>query len=85
MSPAAPAPRRSSRALGITLALGAASAGLYVLLFLSSSLLPELAAATRQGEKFYALVPVVIALVFSFIHGAFTGHFWELLGVRAKK
>jgi hypothetical protein len=77
---------RSPRALVITLILGLASAGLYLLLYLFSDKLPELAAATRQGvHKIYALVPIVIALVFSFVHGAFTGHFWDLLGFRAKK
>jgi hypothetical protein len=75
----------SSRALVITLILGAASAGLYFLLFLFSDRLTELAAATRAGEKIYALVPLVVAMVFSFVHGAFTGHFWDLLGLRAKK
>ncbi len=77
---------RSPRALVLTLILGVASAGLYILLYLFSDKLPELAAANRQGEhKIYALIPIAIALVFSFIHGAFTGHFWDLLGFRAKK
>ena len=75
----------SSRALVITLVLGAASAALYFLLFLFSDTLSALAAATRQGEKLYALVPLAVAMVFSFVHGAFTGHFWDLLGLRAKK
>jgi hypothetical protein len=75
----------SSRALVITLGLGAVSIGLYLLLYLFADTLPELAAATRRGEKIYALVPITIALVFSFVHGAFTGHFWDLLGLRAKK
>lgn len=76
---------RSPRALVITLVLGAASAALYFLLYLFSDTLPGLAAATRHGEKIYALIPIVIAMVFSFVHGAFTGQFWDLLGLRAKK
>ena len=76
---------RSSRALVLTLVLGAASAGLYVLLFLFADRLTELAQLTREGNKLYALVPLAIAMVFSFVHGAFTGHFWDLLGLRAKK
>jgi hypothetical protein len=76
---------RSPRALIITLVLGAASASLFFLLYLFSDTLPELAAAARQGEKLYALVPLIIAMIFSFVHGAFTGHFWDLLGLRAKK
>lgn len=75
----------SRRALALTLILGAASAGLYLLLFLFSDKLPELAAATRDGRKLYALIPLVIAMVFSLVHGAFTGYFWDLLGLRAKK
>jgi hypothetical protein len=76
---------RSPRALIVTLVLGAASAALYFLLFLYSDKLPELSAATRDGEKLYALIPLAIAMIFSFVHGAFTGHFWDLLGLRAKK
>ncbi|MBI5205476.1 MAG: hypothetical protein HZA11_11215 [Nitrospirae bacterium] len=33
----------------------------------------------------YALLPIVTAFIFSFIHGAFTGDFWTVLGVEAKK
>lgn len=73
------------RPLAATLILGAASAGLYFLLFLFADRLTELAALTRDGQKLYALVPLAVAMVFSFVHGAFTGHFWDLLGLRAKK
>ena len=76
---------QSPRAVVVTLVLGAASAALYFLLFLFSDTVPELATATRQGEKLYAFVPLIIAMVFSFVHGAFTGQFWDLLGLRAKK
>lgn len=77
--------RCTRRALAFTLLLGGASVGLYFLLFIYSDTLPELAVATRQGDKLYALVPLVIALVFSFVHGAFTGRFWDLLGLKARK
>ena len=30
------------------------------------------------------LFPVVTAFIFSVAHGAFTGYFWEALGIRAK-
>lgn len=33
----------------------------------------------------YALLPIITAFVFSFVHGAFTGSFWSVLGVEAKK
>jgi len=61
------------------------SAVLYLLLFLYSDRLTELAQLTRSGDKLLALVPLAIAMVFSLVHGAFTGHFWDLLGLRAKK
>lgn len=85
MSPTNTTGGLSARVILPTLALGATSLGLYLLLYLFSDELSALAAATRQGEKLYAVVPIVIALVFSFIHGAFTGHFWDLLGLKAKK
>jgi len=79
-----PAGRRS-RPLRIVLILGAASAMLYLALFLFSDTLIAWAAATRNGHKIYALVPVAIAMVFSFVHGAFTARFWDALGLRAKQ
>jgi hypothetical protein len=33
----------------------------------------------------YALLPIATAFVFSFIHGAFTGDFWTVLGIEAAK
>jgi len=76
---------RSPRALALTLVLGAASAVLYFLLFLLADELTELARQNRSGDnKLAALVPIGVALVFSLVHGAFTGHFWDLLGLRAK-
>jgi hypothetical protein len=48
--------------------------------------LTELASANRDGKhRLYAFIPLAVALVFSLVHGAFTGHFWDLLGFRAKK
>lgn len=79
-----PQPPRA-RALVATLSLGAASLVLYLLLFIFSDRLTEIAHLTREGHALYALVPLAIAMVFSFVHGAFTGHFWDLVGLRAKK
>lgn len=74
-----------ARALSATLSLGAASLVLYLLLFHFADRLTEIARLARNGQAFYALVPLAIAMAFSFVHGAFTGHFWDLLGLRAKK
>lgn len=87
MTPSVPPRGRHlrSRALTTTLVLGVGSATLYLLLFLFSDQLEAMAAATRAGEKLYALVPIAIAMTFSFVHGAFTSAFWDLLGLRAKQ
>ncbi|OGA27245.1 MAG: hypothetical protein A3I65_04090 [Betaproteobacteria bacterium RIFCSPLOWO2_02_FULL_68_150] len=64
-----------------TLALGVLTAALYAGLFLIEDLVVRLSAL----GGWYGLVPVAIAFVFSLSHGAFTGYFWDLLGVRARK
>lgn len=86
MAPTGTTVTRSPRALVLTLVLGASSAGLYFLLFLFSDELTLLASRNRDGHhRVYAFIPLAVALVFSLVHGAFTGHFWDLLGFRAKK
>lgn len=77
--------KRSTRSLVITLILAAMSSGLYILLYMFSEELTGFTSAARSGELLYAFIPIIVALVFSFVHGAFTGHFWNLLGLRAKK
>ena len=61
---------------------GAASLALYVLLFLYADETVEFARRTREGEKIWFLVPIVIAFAFSLVHGAFTGAFWDAIGLR---
>jgi len=63
-----------------TLALGIFSVTLYFLLYYFNDLILEF---SKQGG-WYFIVPIVIAFIFSIVHGAFTGYFWELLGVKAK-
>jgi hypothetical protein len=73
------------RVLVATLGYGVLSAVLYVLLFKYSEQLNLLAEATRNGEKIYALVPLIIIVIFSLVHGTFTSYFWDLLGLKAKR
>ncbi|MBF0342043.1 MAG: hypothetical protein HQL95_13930 [Magnetococcales bacterium] len=40
-------------------------------------------ALSSQGKWFF-IVPVTIAFIFSFVHGRFTEEFWRSLGIRAK-
>jgi len=37
-----------------------------------------------RTDGLFPLLPVITAFVFSIFHGAFTGYFWEVLGVTAK-
>lgn len=60
---------------------GVASVGLYIFLAAYSR---EILEVSTYKESGYFLVPIVIAFIFSFAHGAFTGYFWEALGVKAK-
>ena len=64
-----------------TLALGVLTLLLYAALFLTADRLLQLSAL----GGWYFLVPVTIAFAFSFAHGAFTGYFWDVLGVKARK
>ena len=60
---------------------GTASALCYTLLFAYQS---EVMAAFTRTDGWYPVLPVLTAFVFSFAHGAFTGYFWEVLGVKAR-
>jgi len=61
-------------------ALGAVVAVLYALLFVYEA---DVIHWSRMGGWMF-LFPVGAAFVFSIFHGAFTGLFWDLLGVKAK-
>ncbi|MCK9532010.1 MAG: hypothetical protein WCZ20_09465 [Hydrogenophaga sp.] len=60
--------------------LGIISAVLYGVLFLYEAPILSISA---QGQWMF-IIPVVIAFVFSYVHGAFTGLFWDVLGIKAK-
>lgn len=51
------------------------------------SLKAELCAARggthTEGHWLRALVPILIALAISYAHGAFTGRFWDSMGLKA--
>ncbi|MEO1766087.1 hypothetical protein [Thiobacter aerophilum] len=38
-----------------------------------------------EGNRLNVLVPIVVAFVMSYAHGAFTGMFWDSLGLKAAK
>jgi len=57
------------------------SASLYVFLYFYEK---EIMESFTRTDGFYPALPVLAALVFSFAHGAFTGYFWEAVGVTAR-
>ena len=71
-----------SASLAKAIAYGTASIALYALLFAYADETVELARRTREGETILFLVPIAVALVFSAVHGGFTGHFWAAIGLR---
>ena len=74
----------AKRPVTATLLYGVASLLLYALLFAYADQFVTWAEQTKEHKSLF-LIPVVVAFVFSYFHGAFTGHFWESLGLRAAK
>jgi len=66
------------------ISFGVVSVALYSLLYFFSTDLTHLAQDSHTGQKTWFFLPIVIALIFSVIHGSFTSHFWDVLGVKAK-
>lgn len=64
--------------------LGLTSLFMYGMLYEFSNNLTHIAQDTHAGHKTLFFVPIVIALVFSLVHGTFTSHFWDMLGIKAK-
>jgi hypothetical protein len=64
----------------LLVASGIVSSALYLLLYLYEQ---EIMAAFTRTDGWFPALPVIAALVFSFAHGAFTGYFWEVLGIKA--
>lgn len=63
-----------------TIGLGLLSLVLYILLFTNAEAI--LMMSLQSGWGF--LVPIGIAFLFSFVHGAFTGGFWDMVGLKAQ-
>ena len=72
---------RSWGKIAKTIGLGAASLGLYGALFAFER--PILAFTSEGGASMVAVI--AIAFAFSAVHGAFTGRFWDTLGLKAKR
>ena len=66
---------------GSLILMGLISICLYAALLLNQDLVTSYFA--RGGV--FAFLPIATALLFSYVHGSFTGSFWTVLGVEAAK
>ncbi len=71
----------ASKPWGKLIATGTVTAILYTLLFAFEK---DVMASFTRTDGLYPLLPVAAALAFSLSHGAFTGYFWDALGVKAR-
>lgn len=71
--------------MGKALAYGIVSALMFFALFKYSDHFVDWALRTRHGEKMFFIIPILVAFAFSYVHGAFTGLFWDTLGLKAAK
>jgi len=69
--------------VGQLLMLGALSLYLYLLLIRFGDVLVDIERQVQLGNRGAFLVPIVVSLVFSLVHGMFTSRFWEVAGVKA--
>lgn len=67
--------------VGAMIVMGLISIALYTALLLKQDLLNS----TFAKGGWYALLPIIMAFVFSYFHGSFTGHFWTVLGIEAAR
>jgi hypothetical protein len=67
--------------VGSMIVMGIISIALYTTLLLKQELLNS----TFAKGGWYALLPVIMAFVFSYFHGSFTGSFWTVLGIEAAR
>lgn len=67
--------------VGTMIVMGIISVALYATLLLKQD---EVNSIFGKGGM-YAFLPIITAFVFSYFHGAFTGHFWTVLGIEAAK
>ena len=72
---------KRKKPIGKMILFGIMSITLYVLLLSNQDFINN--NFVRGG--IYALLPIATAFIFSFFHGNFTGSFWTVLGVEARK
>jgi hypothetical protein len=72
---------KKKKPVGAMIVMGLISIALYTTLLLKQDLLNS----TFAKGGWYALLPIIMAFVFSYFHGSFTGNFWTVLGIEAAR
>lgn len=72
---------KNTKNIAKMLGLGMISASLYAILFINEE---QILSLTSKGHWSF-VIPIAIAFAISFAHGSFTGEFWNVLGIKAKK
>ncbi len=72
---------KKKKALKNTIAFGVLSTALYLAVFLNEDLVTKF--FTKGG--IYCVLPVFTAIIFSFVHGAFTGNFLSAIGIEPSR
>ncbi len=72
---------KRKRPVGKMIVMGIISITLYTALLMNQDIINNYVG--RGGV--YAFLPIVVAFIFSFVHGNFTGYFWTVMGVEAAK
>lgn len=72
---------RKKKPYGSLIIKGIISIALYAALLLNQDIINS----TFGKGGAYAFLPIITAFIFSYFHGGFTGSFWTVMGVEAKK
>ena len=72
---------KKKKPVGAMIVMGLISIAFYTTLLLKQDLLNT----TFAKGGWYALLPIIMAFVFSYFHGSFTGNFWTVLGIEAAR
>jgi hypothetical protein len=67
--------------VGSMIITGLISIALYFLLLSKQGVINDY--ISRGGM--FAFLPIAVAFIFSLVHGAFTSHFWTVLGIEAAR
>jgi hypothetical protein len=59
--------------------------GLSIILYAALLLYQETVIDYFGRGGLFALLPIAVAFLFSYVHGSFTGSFWSVIGIEASK